>query len=85
MRSLTRRIERLEHCPAGSTQTVIQIILMRAGTELALDLSRCAEILAECRFGYPSLLDFSVFPMGLNAKELESYLREHGGKTFSRS
>jgi hypothetical protein len=84
MRNLTRRIERLEHGPGGSPQTAIQLIIMHAGAEFALDLDRCAAIVAECGFGYLSLLDFSHIPDGLNAKELESYLREHGRGTLSQ-
>ena len=58
------------------------LILMRAGAESALDLDKCAEILAECGFLRTgpgvSLQDFSDVPHGLNAAELETYLREHG-------
>jgi hypothetical protein len=49
---------------------------------MTLDTDRCVEILSECgylRTGPATLLlDFLRVPHGLNAKELESYLREFG-------
>ena len=72
MQSLRRRIEHLEHRTGAGTQQGLHLILMRAG----------AEILAECGFLRTgpgvSLQDFSDVPHGLNAAELETYLREHG-------
>jgi hypothetical protein len=47
MRSLMRRIERLERGPAHSNDGGLQMVLMRAGTELALDTPRCVEILRQ--------------------------------------
>ena len=82
MQSLRRRIEHLEHRTGAGTQQGLHLILMRAGAEFALDLDKCAEILAECGFLRTgpgvSLQDFSDVPHGLNAAELETYLREHG-------
>jgi hypothetical protein len=53
--------------------------------ELALDQDRCIEILRECGhlptgpgFG---IVNFCEIPEGLNAKELERYLREDGAET----
>jgi hypothetical protein len=81
MQSLKRRIEHLEHRTGAGTQPGLQLVVMRAGAEFALDLNKCAEILAECGFVRTgpgvSLLDFSDVPHGLNAAELERYLREH--------
>jgi len=51
------------------------------GRELALEQDRCIEILRECgflptdRFG---VVSFCGIPDGLNAKELEKYLRKNG-------
>jgi hypothetical protein len=82
MRSLMRRIERLERGSAHSNEGGLQMVLMRAGTELALDTQRCVEILRQSgrlKTGpYVSLIQLGHFPPGLNAEELEQHLREHG-------
>ena len=52
--------------------------------ELALDLDRCAEILDECGFlpkGRFCVVNLCGIPDGLNAKELEKYLRQNGAQT----
>ena len=60
----------------------LQMVLMRAGTELALNTKRCVEILRESGHletgPYVSLIRFGHLPPGLNAEELEQHLREHG-------
>jgi hypothetical protein len=81
MRGLKRRIEQLEYATGVGTQQGIQVFLMHAGAEFALDMDRCAEILVEAGFlqtGAVSVLDFLQIPHGLAADELASYLREHG-------
>jgi hypothetical protein len=51
---------------------------------MALDTDRCVEILGECGFVRTGpgmlLLDLLNVPHGLNARELERYLREHGAE-----
>ena len=55
---------------------------------LALDLNTCSQILRECGFlpaGPIGLVNFLGIPDGLNAAELETYLREAGtGLRFPR-
>jgi hypothetical protein len=53
--------------------------------ELALHADHCLQILRECghvpnsRF---AVARFTKIPDGLNAKETERFLREHGGELF---
>ena len=58
------------------------IILTDATQTLALDSSRCVEILREAGHldttSPISVVDLGCIPDGLNAAELEKYLREHG-------
>ena len=80
--TLTRRLNRLEEqmTPAASTLVVVR----QAGWGLALEEDRCIQILGECGYlpttpvGVVSLLDV---PDGLNAEELERFLRKHGAQT----
>ena len=82
MKPIDSRIRRLQQqlCPdAGQEQRLWVVKLV--GQEFALDQDRCIEILGECgflprtRFG---VLSFCGIPDGLNAKELEQYLRTNG-------
>jgi len=53
----------------------------RSGQELALDTDTCIEILRECGKlpkGKCGVVNFLNVPDGLNADELEKFLREHG-------
>jgi hypothetical protein len=89
MRGLKRRIEQLEYAIGVGTQQGIQVFLMHAWAEFALDLDKCAEILVEAGFlqtgpGGVSVLDFFHVPHGLAADELASYLREHGDEICNR-
>ena len=85
MKAISSRIRRLQQrlCPdEGQPQRIWVAVL--AGQEFALDQDRCIEILREC--GYlPSsrfvVLQFCGIPDGLNAKELEQYLRKNGAQT----
>jgi hypothetical protein len=84
VRGLRRRIENLEQHSGVNDGDGLQVLLMCAGQEFALDSDRCVEILRECgylRSGAPvSLLYFFDAPDDLDAKQLERYLREHGGE-----
>lgn len=85
MKAIDSRLRRLQRqlCPeVGQPQLLCFVI--RAGCELALDLHRCTEILEECGFlptGPCGVVNFYGVPHGLNAKELEQYLRRNGAET----
>ena len=85
MKAIDSRIRRLRQqlCPDGGQEQRIWVTTL-VGREFALDQDRCIEILGECgflpktRFG---VLSFCGIPDGLNAKELEKYLRTNGAET----
>ncbi len=82
MRNLQRRIGQLEHRMAADKQDRLLFTLVRTEVEFALDTDRCVEILRDGGF-IPAgrglaILDFLSVPAGLNAKELERHLRDHG-------
>ena len=55
-----------------------------AAKRLALDQDRCIQILRECGFfptGPIGLMNLGQIPDGLNAEELERFLRENGAET----
>ena len=54
------------------------------GEELALNDDRCIEILGECGFlptGRFGIVNVGQIPKGLNAKDLETFLRAYGAET----
>jgi hypothetical protein len=56
--------------------------------ELALDTNTCIQILRECGYVPKSrftVADFTEIPGGLNAKDTERFLREHGAELFRGS
>ena len=83
MKTVARRIAKLEHqFGAAQGETPVLLVMSAAASELALDQDRCIEILRECGhlptgpgFGIVYLYEI---PDGLNAQELEKYLREQG-------
>ena len=85
MKAIDSRIRRLRQqlCPDGGQEQRIWVTTL-VGREFALDQDRCIEILGECgflpktRFG---VLSFCGIPDGLNAKELEQFLRRNGVET----
>jgi hypothetical protein len=82
MRTLQRRIGKLEQLTVASKQEGLLFTVERSDVVLALESDRCVEILRECghvpsRRGL-SILNFLRVPDRLNAQELERYLREHG-------
>jgi len=85
MKAIDSRIRRLQGrlCPESGQPQHFWIAVL-AGAEFALDQDRCIEILRECGF-LPStrfgVLNFCGIPNGLNAKELEQYLRRNGPET----
>ena len=86
MRTVTRRIAKLEDrfwIENGKRQCTL-LVLCQAGWGLALDRDRCIQILRECGFlptGPVGLVNLCEIPDGLNAAELEKYLREYGAET----
>ena len=85
MKTIDRRIGKLEHqfgTAAGKPQLLL--VVCRAGWGLALDQGRCIQILRECGFlptGPVGLVNLGQIPDGLNAEELERFLRENGAET----
>ncbi len=60
-------------------------VACQAGWGLALDQDRCLQILGECGFlptGRFGVVNFCQIPDGLNAEELERFLRENGAETL---
>ena len=74
---------KLEH-RAGVAGELLRICFHRIGERLALDHTKCLAIREECGFmrGRTGMMivDFIRVPDGLNARELEQYLREHGSE-----
>jgi hypothetical protein len=86
MRTVTRRIGKLEDrfWIGDRKRQCILLIVCKAGWGLALDRDRCIEILRECGFlptGPVGLVNLGQIPDGLNAEELERFLREDGAET----
>ena len=85
MKAIDSRIRRLQHqlCPDHGQPKRLWF-LIQAGCELALDLDRCTEILDECGFlptEHCGVVNFLGIPYGLNAKDLETFLRKNGAET----
>ena len=84
MRAVLGRIAKLEDQFAPTAGKRLLLVVSHAGWGLALGQDRCMEILREC--GYlPTGSGFGVvvlgnIPDGLNAKELDLYLRERGAQ-----
>jgi hypothetical protein len=85
MKAIDSRIRRLQgRLCRDNVQPQRLWVTIQAGCELALDLDRCTEILDECGFlptGRFGVLNFCGIPDGLNAKELETFLRKNGAET----
>ena len=81
MKAIDSRIRRLQGrlCPdKGEQRLWVTTLPFR---QFALDLDRCVEILGECGFlptGRFGIVSLCGIPDGLNAKELENYLRTNG-------
>ena len=85
MKTIDNRIRKLEvRLFPDNGQPQLLWVLIEAGCELALDLDRCTQILDECGFlptGRFGVVNFLGIPHGLNAKELEQFLRRNGTET----
>jgi hypothetical protein len=86
MRTVTGRIGKLEHrYGIAKGKPGILLVVSAAAWRHPLSVDRCVNILRECGF-FPTgagihIVDLIHLPEGLNAKELEKYLREHGEVT----
>ena len=79
MTKLKHRLARLEE-RMGFKEDRLVVKLVRAEAEFALDGEDCERILAESmqfNTGRIAVLNLLDVPDGLNAGELETYLREH--------
>ena len=86
MKTIDRRILKLEdRVRPGNGRPLLLLVLCNAGWGLALDQDRCLQILGESEFlptGHGlALVNLLDVPDGLNAEELEGYLRENGAET----
>ena len=85
MRIVARRIGKLEdRFWPGNGKPPLLLVVCNAGWGLALDQEACIQILRECGFlptGPVGLVNLGRIPDGLNAEELERYLREGGAET----
>jgi len=86
MRSITKRIDNLESLlgiAAAKLQCRVWVVRL-FGRELALNSDRCVEILPECGFLRDgtrfAVVQLCGIPDGLNARELEKFLRENGAE-----
>jgi hypothetical protein len=81
MKAIERRLDRLEDrlTPQGRKQF---LIVVTDAQKLALDSGRCVQILREAGHldttSLSCVVDLGYIPKGLDAAELEQYLREHG-------
>ena len=82
MKIVERRLDRLEDRLAPQGKKQFLIVLTDARQKLALDSSRCVQILREAGYldatSVICCVDLGKVPDGLDAAELERYLREHG-------
>ena len=85
MKAISRRISKIEErfCPASGNRRDTLCVVSKYNWGLALDKDTCIDILEESGF-LPDRpcgrVDLMKVPEGLNAKELEKYLREHGSE-----
>jgi hypothetical protein len=84
MKSIDGRLRKLED-RFGLVENKPRFVLMLdgAGSKRALSNDDCIQILAEAGFLPPSgscIVDFTVIPHGLNAKEEERFVRENGAQ-----
>jgi hypothetical protein len=84
-KTVTSRIDKLEnHLGIAAGKPKLLLVASAAAWGHALDVDTCMDILRECGF-VPTgpgigLVDLLHLPDGLNAKELEKFLREYGAE-----
>ena len=67
----------------GPEPEQLLVVVTAAGKRLALDPDRCIQILGECGLpptGPVGVVNLGRIPDGLNAGELETFLREDGAE-----
>jgi len=84
MKAIARRLRRLEHqlSPTDGKPTLL-LFACNAGQELALDDDACKQILRETgclSTGPVGVVDLTSIPDGLNAEELQRFLRENAAE-----
>ena len=84
MSAISKRLCKLEtRFGLGPDTDQLLVVLTLAGRGLALDADACVQILRESGFlprGAMGLVNLGKIPNGLNAKETERFLREHGAE-----
>jgi hypothetical protein len=82
MKTVDRRLDRLEDRLAPQGKKQFLIVLTDARQKLALDSGTCVQILREAGHldttTLSCVVDLGNIPDGLNAAERERYLREYG-------
>ena len=82
MRTIARRVQKLERgFGLGPETEQLLMVVTAAGKSLALDQDRCIQILRESGSlptGPVGVVNLGQIPGGLNAEELETFLREDG-------
>jgi hypothetical protein len=85
VRTLVRRLQKLERgFGLGPETEQLLMVVTAAGKRLALDPDRCIQILRECGLpptGPVGVVNLGQIPDGLNAEELERFLRKNGAET----
>jgi hypothetical protein len=85
MKTIDGRIRRLEdRFSPGNGKPQLLLVACKAGWGLALDQDRCVQILGESGFlptGPVGVVNLCQIPDGLNAEDLEMFLREDGAET----
>jgi hypothetical protein len=85
VRTISRRLQKLERgFGFGSDSEQLLLVVTAADRGLALDQDRCVQILRESGFlptGPVGVVNLGDIPRGLNAEELERFLRKNGAET----
>jgi hypothetical protein len=85
VRTIARRLQKLEQdFGLGPESEQLLMVVTAADRGLALDQDRCVQILRECEFlpkGPVGVVNLGDIPKGLNAEELETFLRKDGAVT----
>ena len=85
IRTVTRRIDKLEdRFGIAAAKPGLLVVASASGRRRALDVDTCVDILRECGFLPTGLgigfVDLIHLPDGLNAVELERFLRKNGAE-----
>ena len=83
MKTVERRISRLEHQFGTDGKPRMLYLACKAGWGLALDQDACMQILSQSGFlptGLCGVVDLCKIPDGLNAHETERFLRENAAE-----